>query len=181
MVCCVGGRLVLGFIRKSPHQIHVLFQDLRKLKMKEQTTSSWNFCRFSDCNLPMAGRYFPRKVDEEDANGDKRNAQQLSHVEGHAFLKRHLLLFYEFNHEAGEETYGEARAQDPAGKLRNLGLPECGVETAECEQVGARLVEHCRMSGDIIDPKKYDGPGKLRRQANNFRVEKVSGTNEARG
>src|SRR5918994_2137439 len=130
--------------------------------------------------LPLGAHAFLlTSVKQNKPRQNKRNAQQLSQIESHTLLKGNLFLLYELDEKSGHERRYKGSTKNAAGDFNDLGFPVSDVQNGEDEQIRKRLVEHCRVSGNIVDPEKYDGPGEVRWHAQNFRVEKVPNSNQA--
>src|SRR6185295_12328432 len=115
-----------------------------------------------------------RRVDQRYAREDKRNAQELSHVQRQVTLERNLVFLDEFDHEAGKKAGRERNAEDSARKLNNPRSPVGHVQRAKDHQVRSRFIKHCWMTWEIIHSSKNDRPWQVRRPADNFGIEEIA-------
>ena len=85
-------------------------------------------------------------------------------------LKCRLLFFDELHDKPRKERNRRRYDQDPAGKPSDACLPVCNINNTEHDEIGTRLVEHCRMSRHAINSEKDDGARQVGRDAETFRV-----------
>lgn len=50
--------------------------------------------------------------DEDDAQRDKRDTQELTHIERHVGFESHLIVFDKFDEESAGKQYGEEYTED---------------------------------------------------------------------
>lgn len=124
---------------------------------------------------------------KSDASDDEGQAEELSHVERHAFLEVHLFFLDEFDEEAEGEDEGEAKSGMEAGAGRNavvrlLALDDVdGNAYEEYNKVCQCFVELCRMAGhchsvdQCLVGMEDESPGHIGGLADDFGVHEVAG------
>ena len=114
----------------------------------------------------------------EEHEGD---AEELTHVEGHAHLEIALHLLEELHEEAKNEDVGEAIAKEEAcAYLAWHALVEVPAEEAE-QGIRDGLVELCRVAGQHIDLCEDEAEVATGGAANNLRVHEVAQADTASG
>ena len=126
--------------------------------------------------------FFAGVEHEPDAGDDKGDAQQLTHVKGHALLKVHLDLLAELNEKAEREDGGYAESKVESGAYLFLVLAVDKHDDSKDYEVGDCLVKLCRVASKILavldENESPVGAGGL---AYNLRVHKVAQTDAGCG
>ena len=142
---------------------------------------------------------------EVEADEDEGHAEPLPHVQRHAVLEVHLVLLEELDEEAENEDFRQAEAEEEAavigrgdgssaglGSLAEVGA-RCGgrrlllpaaVEPHHAEEedeIGQRLVELGGVAGHHVHALEDEGPGDVRRAADDFGVHQVGQADAAGG
>ena len=132
-----------------------------------------------------------RSDHKDDACDDEGEAEELSHVESHAFLEVHLLFLDEFDEEAEGEDEGEAESGMEACAGRNavvclLALDDVdGNAYEEYNKICQCFVELCRMAGHChsVDQRlvgmENECPGHIGGLADDFGVHEVADADAA--
>ncbi len=126
--------------------------------------------------------FFAGVEHEPDAADDEGDAQELTHVKGHALLKIHLDLLAELNEEAECEYggYAESKVESGADFLFVLAVDKH--DDGKDYQVGDCLVELCRMACKILTVlDKDESPVSTGGLAHDLGVHKVTQTDAGCG
>ena len=126
--------------------------------------------------------FFAGVEHEPDAADDERDAQELTHVKGHALLKIHLDLLAELNEKAECEYGGYAESKVESGAYLVFVLAVDKHDDGKDDEVGDCLVELGRMACKILTVLDKDespvGAGGL---AHDLGVHKVAQTDAGCG
>lgn len=102
------------------------------------------------------------------AEENKRQAQDLAHVERQSAFEDSLVFFNKLDHKSAGENPKEEQAQHvtrPRGPLSSIKKPKC-----ECqEKIAESFIQHRRMAGKMFPIVcEDDGPGHLAWSTDNF-------------
>ena len=126
--------------------------------------------------------FFAGVKHEPDAADDEGDAQELTHVKGHALLKVHLDLFAELNEEAECEDCGYAESKIESGADFLFVLAVDKYDDSKDYEVGDCLVELCRVAGKILAVlDKDESPVSAGGLAHDLGVHKVTQTDAGCG
>lgn len=105
---------------------------------------------------------------------DEGNAEELAHIEWHAYLEVTLYLLEELHEKAEGEDSGEAVAKKEAcAYLTGHTLVEVPADESE-QRVGDSLIELCRMARKHVDLCEDESEITICRTANNLGVHKIT-------
>ena len=121
--------------------------------------------------------FFAGVENEPDAGDDKGNAQELTHVKGHALLKIHLDLLEELDEETECKDGGDAESEEKSAAYLFLMLAVENKCNDKDDDVGYCLVQlggmACKILAVLDKDKTPVGAGGL---AHDFRVHKIAQT-----
>ena len=104
---------------------------------------------------------------EINTNNHQRNAQQLSHIEGHALLEIHLIFLQKLDEEAESENSCEAKSEEETTLIGFQLFIEHNHHD-EQHEISYSFIELCRMARHHIHPFEDESPRHICRLTDNL-------------